>query len=44
MMYSCIKAETTSDANYVRFSVGRQKVKATLCGYPRMQAGIRAPQ
>lgn len=30
MMYSCIKTETTSDANYVRFSVVRQKVKATL--------------
>lgn len=43
MMYNCIKAQTTSDVDYVRLSVVRPKVKATLCVYPRMQAGMCAP-
>lgn len=36
MTYSCIKAETTSDEDYVRFSAVKPKVKAALCMYPRM--------
>lgn len=42
MIYGHIKAETTSDVDYVRFSVVRPKVKVTLHVYQWMHAGMCA--
>lgn len=42
MIYGHINAETTSDVDYVRFSVVRPKVKVTLHVYPWMHAGMCA--